>query len=302
MAGGGRESEHPDAEALRRAYARHLLTYNGILDDTDLLRAFSVVPREKFLGPPPWRMHGFGRRAVDIAQGDLDHVYRDVLFALDEAKGINNGEPSLHARLIHALAPKPGERIVHVGAGTGYYSAIIAELVGPTGHVLAIETDARLADMARANLSDRANAEVIAGDGAGYPRQEVDCVYVSFAVAAPAAAWVDMLAPGGRLIFPLGVPGDDRNGVRYSDQGAMLYVVRQGMAFSAQFLSRASFIFGEAEAGATKPELVNRLRHAFASGHMRDVRSLIWRTSANPQRCWFHSDEWSLCYDPPEGG
>ena len=299
MPDGGRNAKRPDVEALRRAYARHLLDHNGIENNAGLLRAFSVVPRERFLGPPPWRMHSFGQPATEIAAGDLSHVYSDVLFALDEAKGINNGQPSLHAKLIDALAPQPGERIVHVGAGTGYYTAILAELVGPSGHVLAIEADKGLGELARANLADRGNVSVAIGDGADVPMQPADGVYVSFAVAAPVDKWLDGLTPGGRLVFPLGVPGAGRAGVRYSDRGAMLLVTRQQSGFAARFLCPAIFIFATGGASETNPEIIAGLERAFAGGRLGAVRSLIWRAQADPARCWFHSEAWSLSFDDP---
>ena len=86
-----------------------------------------------------------------------------LVIALDSARGVNNGSPSLHAKLFEALAPKPGERIAHVGAGAGYYSAILAELVGPAGQVTAVEFDAALAE---SFLSGRTTVRVICDDGA----------------------------------------------------------------------------------------------------------------------------------------
>jgi hypothetical protein len=73
--------------------------------------------------------------------------------------------PALHPKLIEALGPKQGEGIVHVGAGAGYYSAILAELVDPAGQVTAVEFDAALAKRAKA-LSGRPNVRVICDDGA----------------------------------------------------------------------------------------------------------------------------------------
>ena len=73
--------------------------------------------------------------------------------------------PALHPKLIEALGPKPGEGIVHVGAGAGYSSAILAELVDPAGQVTAVEFDAALAKRAKA-LSGRPNVRVICDDGA----------------------------------------------------------------------------------------------------------------------------------------
>ena len=68
-------------------------------------------------------------------------------------KGINNGEPSLHAKCIGAAAPKVGDVVIHIGAGTGYYTAILAHLVGESGRVYAYEMEADLARRAVGNLA-----------------------------------------------------------------------------------------------------------------------------------------------------
>ena len=73
-----------------------------------------------------------------------------MLVAIDETRGLNNGQPSLWASLFDQLDLKPGERVIHVGAGAGYYSAILAEIVGSTGRVRALEIDPGLAERARA--------------------------------------------------------------------------------------------------------------------------------------------------------
>lgn len=136
---------------------------------------------------------------------------------------MNNGSPSLHAKLLQALAVKPGDRIVHVGAGTGYYSAILSELVGPAGQVTAIEFDATLADQAARFLADRPNVTVICSDGAAWPQAPANGVYVNFGVIRPADRWIENLAPRGRLVFWLGGPGPQREGMggRHSNGGAV---------------------------------------------------------------------------------
>ncbi|MBU1175880.1 MAG: methyltransferase domain-containing protein [Alphaproteobacteria bacterium] len=291
----------PDADALRRVFARQVLGHAGVAGNQALLDAFAHVRRERFLGPPSFTRLGLARRAQSIGPDDLELIYSDVLFVLDAEKGINNGEPSLHALALDALAPAPGETIVHVGAGTGYYTAIIGELVGLSGRVIAVEADARLCAMAADALAERTNVEVLAGDGADHPQSEVDGVYVSFAVAAPAANWVESLKPGGRLVFPLGTPGRDRHGVRYSDRGGMFVITQQGAGYAAEFLCPAMFIFGTGAAGQTDPALADGLSRAFASRRAGEIGSLIWRQAVDPERCWFHSPDWSLCYDPPAG-
>ena len=76
---------------------------------------------------------------------DARHLYRDVPVAIDAARLVNNGAPSLLAFLINALAQREGEHVLHVGCGTGYYTAILAEIVGPSGRVTALEIDENLA-------------------------------------------------------------------------------------------------------------------------------------------------------------
>src|ERR1700723_1911667 len=123
---------------LRACYARYVTRLQGVKNPR-VEQAFAAVPRELFVGPPP--------------DGDLAFLYKDRLIALDDERGINNGQPSLHAGCMEALDVQEGEEILHVGAGTGYYSAILAHLAGPTGRVHAFEIDPGLARRARSNLA-----------------------------------------------------------------------------------------------------------------------------------------------------
>src|ERR1700723_2454565 len=68
--------------------------------------------------------------------------------------------------VVDAFAAGPRERVVHLGCGMGYYSAVLAELVGPTGEISAIEIDEPLAERARAALAPWSQVTVINGDGA----------------------------------------------------------------------------------------------------------------------------------------
>ena len=195
---------------LRRVYARQMLTIASASGNERLEEAFACVPREKFLGPAGWRILTPWSPLSYIRERDPALVYQDVVVALDEERGVNNGSPSLHARWLHLVSPREGEKVAHIGAGTGYYSAILSELVGPDGRVTAIEYDAALAERARENLSDRENVDVVHDNGCGWPKEPTDVVYVNFAIPHPAAPWIENLAMGGRLIFPLGVPRTTR--------------------------------------------------------------------------------------------
>ncbi|WP_214474408.1 protein-L-isoaspartate O-methyltransferase [Mesorhizobium sp. dw_380] len=187
-------------EDIRKFYAR-LMAANAASSDPRLEAVFASVPREAFLGPGPWTVVA-GNGKVTTPSTDPAHVYQNVLVALDADKGINNGEPFLHAMWIGKLAPKPGEAVTHIGAGTGYYTALLAGLVSPGGTVTAFELDDRLAHLARENLEAYGNVTVVHGDAVATSLPPSDIVYVNAGVVAPPADWLKALRPGGRMIFP----------------------------------------------------------------------------------------------------
>jgi protein-L-isoaspartate(D-aspartate) O-methyltransferase len=172
-------------------------------DDPRVERAFELVPREAFLPPGPWKiMEAFGRRYVETPTADPVHLYQSGLVALDANRGINNGEPSLHARWIGAVAPKPGDAITHIGAGAGYYSAILSVLAAPGGRVSAFEIDSDLAQRARINLAPFENVAITHGDATELALPRSDLIYVNAGVVAPPVSWLQALRPHGRMIFP----------------------------------------------------------------------------------------------------
>jgi protein-L-isoaspartate(D-aspartate) O-methyltransferase len=207
-------------------------------------------------------------------------------------------QPVAPRQTLEALAPKLGEHIVHVGAGAGYYSGILAELVGPAGRVTAVEFDAAPAERAKSLFSGRPNVRIVHGDGARWPETPADGVYVNFAVSRAADRWIEGLAPSGRLVFPLGVPGPKRanSGDRHSDRGAELRIERRGNGFAACAVSTAYFVCAEGGFVADAEE-AERLRAAFDAGGLDRVRSMIWKRPALPDRCWFAGKDWALCLD-----
>jgi protein-L-isoaspartate(D-aspartate) O-methyltransferase len=282
---------------IRRAYAKQLLALSGIADDPRLEEAFATVARERFLGAPPWLMSRAARYEA-VASHDPAVLYQDALFALASGNGVNNGSPSLHARCLHALSLREGERVAHIGAGTGYYTAMLAHLVGAQGQVLAVEFDQGLAERARCNLADLPNVTIVSGDGAEWPREDVDAVYVNFAVQRPAEAWIERLKPNGRLIFPLGVPRPKPSpaGGTHSLYGAGLCVTRKNAGLAVQWLGHVSFVCAEGRLSQPGKDR-QALQAAFESGGMEFVRSLVWRESAPPGRCCFTGSGWALSYD-----
>jgi protein-L-isoaspartate(D-aspartate) O-methyltransferase len=151
--------------------------------------------------PGPWRVL-VGDNYVKTPSADPRYLYQNNLIALDASQGINNGEPFLHARWIGAVAPKPGEAVTHIGAGTGYYSAVLSMLVLPNGILTAYEVDERLAAQARLNLAQFENVTVVLGNAVSVPVPKSDLIYVNAGVVAPPGHWLDALRPGARMIFP----------------------------------------------------------------------------------------------------
>jgi len=134
------------------------------------------------------------------SDSDPRAVYHDVLIALDEARGINNGQPSLWAFLLDHLDVLAGERVLHLGCGTGYYTAFVAELVGLTGRITAIEIDPGLAEKARVALMPWPQITVSNADGASLAFEQADLIVVSAGATHPLLSWLDALKPGGRLM------------------------------------------------------------------------------------------------------
>ena len=187
-------------DGVRRSYARALARVSAS-PDPRLEQVFYRVHREDFLPPGPWKLLVEGQ-FIETPNSDPTHVYQNVAIALDTRKGINNGEPHLHAMWISAAAPQPGETVTQIGLGMGYYSAILSLLVLPGGRLIGFEIDSDLAETARHKLSAYENVSVFTGDATSLELPSSDLIYVSAAVVEPPEQWLTALRPGGRLIFP----------------------------------------------------------------------------------------------------
>jgi protein-L-isoaspartate(D-aspartate) O-methyltransferase len=269
------------ATAVRSYYARLIAGKAGI-DDAKLIEALTTVERERFVGAGPWKVNCFAGGYVDTPTDDLAFIYQDVVVAIDAERKINNGEPHLHARCLAALQIRRGETAIHVGSGTGYYTAILAHLVGPTGIVHAYEIEQDLAEKAKANLAPWQWVSVRAQSATEGSLPACDIIYVSAGATRPLNAWLDALRAGGRLLFPL----TPRAGL-----GGMLLVTRShDSRFEARFLQPAAFI---ACRGARDDSEADELGSAFARGDWREVRSL--RRHVPPDdSSWFAGQDWWL--------
>jgi protein-L-isoaspartate(D-aspartate) O-methyltransferase len=187
-------------EEIRGFFATMMAVASGSTDPR-FERAFELVRREAFVGPGPWHINIY-QRSVETPSADPVFLYQNVLVRLDAAKGINNGEPFLHAAWMGAVEPKPGEAVCHIGAGTGYYTAILSVLTLPGGVVRAFEIDEGLANKARENLRPFEGVSVIQGDATRLPLPPSDLIYVNAGVVTPPLSWLKALRPQGRLIFP----------------------------------------------------------------------------------------------------
>src|SRR6202158_5953965 len=182
-------------DEIRGFFATMMAVASGSTDPR-FERAFELVRREACVGPGPWHINVY-QRTVETPSADPVFLYQNVLVRLDTAKGINNGEPFLHSAWIGAVEPKAGDAICHIGAGTGYYSAILAVLALPGGSVNAFEIDAALARRARHNLVPFENVSVIQGDATQLPLPPSDLIYVNAGVVTPPVGWLKALRQQG---------------------------------------------------------------------------------------------------------
>jgi protein-L-isoaspartate(D-aspartate) O-methyltransferase len=272
------------SEAARRSYAKEL-RFTTRMRSPRLEAAFASVPRERFVGAGPWRIKSPWQMAEYWTTEDADprNVYHDVLIALDEKRGLNNGQPSLWAFLFDRLGVVANEHVLHLGGGTGYYTAILAELVGPQGRVTTIEIEPSVSERARVALAPWPQVVAINGDGAKGPFEPVDVIVASAGATHPLSSWLDALKPGGRLVFPMTVAGGF---------GGMLLVTRVDRSrFTARFLCAAGFY---EFAGARDPEVSRRLEQAFARDRGVGVKSLRRDNHAEGETCWLHGEGWCL--------
>ncbi len=285
-------------EDCRRFYADEV-RFSANLTSAALIEAFAHVPREKFLGPPPWKIGsavsqalsatGLGK-AIYIATEDPRDVYHNVVVALDPGKDLNNGQPGSLALWIDALDLKAGERVYHLGCGVGYYTAIMAEVVGSNGAVTGSEVHEELAGCARANLSLYPNVMVHAGDGAAFDPGECDAMLINAGVTHPHRPWLERLREGGRVVLPITMSSGAGQG-----QGLMIRIVRERGGFSAGIVSPVAIFTCTSVRDA---QVEGQIPKAFASRAFFKLKSIRLDAHGPAETCILHGS--NVCVSSAE--
>jgi len=172
-----------DFVSARERMVDEQLAPRGI-DDERVLAAMRSVPRHEF-----------------VPHDLVGDAYADAPMPIGHGATIS--QPFIVAFMTQALAIRPTDRVLEVGTGSGYGAAVLAQLAA---HVTSVEVVAPLAAAARERLTSRSNVEVITGDGSlghlvGAPFDAISVTAAAPAVPEPLLA---QLAPGGRLVMPVG--------------------------------------------------------------------------------------------------
>jgi protein-L-isoaspartate(D-aspartate) O-methyltransferase len=278
----------------RRFYAEEV-RFTANVQSPAIIKAFARVPREKFLGDGPWEIASPEVRGLSATLGiqssytrvdDPRDLYHNVVVALDKSADINNGQPSALARWIDALDLRAGARIYHLGCGVGYYTAIMAEVVGPEGSVVGCEVNPRLAARAKENLAHYSNVTVVAGDGATFDPGERDAMLINAGVTHPSPLWLDRLSDRGRLVLPLTMSTTATLGI-----GMMVKVVRQDNEFSAEIVTSLAIY---SCTSARDPQLEPLLRSAMTGGALLKMKSVRRDVHEQSPTCLMHGANYCL--------
>ncbi len=161
----------------------------GYLRTDKVIEAFRSIDRRDF-----------------VPEDKKDLAYEDVVIPVKE--GVTLSQPSVVAIMIEELSPEEGNKILEIGTGTGYTTAILSKLVGDSGKVISIEIDPEAHEIARRNLEKYGlnNIELVLGDGSlGYPKESpFDRIIVHSAVHRIPNTFLWQLRDGGVIIAPVG--------------------------------------------------------------------------------------------------
>ncbi len=267
-----------DINSCRIQYANEL-KYVANVQSKIVVDAFAKVPREHFLGPGPWNVFDmFAKKYWPTEDDDARHLYHNILVAIDTEKGLNNGLPSLWAHLLDNLELKKGEDVLHIGCGTGYYSAIIADIVGNSGQVTAVEIDNPISDKAKQNLSYKSNVKVININGVDYNRGDVDVIVVNAGVSRLSAIWLESLNLRGRILVPLTSKNWGGGFIKITklDEGYLANVITDVIIFPCE--------------GARDDDADFIVENAFKKEPMECIKSLRLEPHDVHESCYIHGN------------
>ncbi|MEU4659485.1 methyltransferase, FxLD system [Streptomyces sp. NPDC023723] len=200
--------EAPAADRLRSQLVNRLVD-QGSVRTPRVQEAMRTVPRHLFVPAAP----------LEKAYGDtpVDTKYDESGASISCAS-----QPTIVATMLEQLDVQPGQNILELGAGTGFNAGLLGYLVGDTGHVTTIDVDEDIVDGARGGLTaaNIHNVEVILGDGAvGHvPNAPYDRIEATVGAHGVPHAWLNQLAPGGRLLTPLRLRGSVSRSIAFENQ------------------------------------------------------------------------------------
>ncbi|WP_241193821.1 methyltransferase, FxLD system, partial [Streptomyces sp. ADI98-12] len=200
--------EAPCADRLRAQLIDHLVE-TGCVRTPRVEEAIRTVPRHLFLPNAPL-VKAYGNAPVDTK---FDGSGRSISCA---------SQPDIVAMVLEQLDVQPGQKILELGAGTGFNAGVLGYLVGEKGHVTTIDVDQDIVAGARSGLAAAGihNVDVILGDGAlGHaPNAPYDRIEATVGAHGVPHAWLDQLAPGGRLLTPLRLRGSVSRSISFENQ------------------------------------------------------------------------------------
>ena len=278
-----------DLSVRRRLFAEEIEAVANLRTPA-LIEALASVPRERFLRAGPWLVRaesdvGGPPRATPDA--DPRHVYHNYAIGIDPPRQLFNGAPSLLAMSIDALMLKPGDRVLHLGAGLGYYSALIAHAVGATGRLVAIEVDEGLALEARENLRTMPWVEVRHGNGTGPLGETFDAMLINAGVTHPQDTWLDALSAKGRMVLPLTVTSPAMGTI---SKGLMVRLSASGDAPRDTFALRVMTLVAIYAGIGLRDDAINeQLGAALMRGPFPPLKRLRRDPHEATAACWVHT-------------
>jgi protein-L-isoaspartate(D-aspartate) O-methyltransferase len=283
-----------DLAARRRFFAEEIEAICN-LQTPALVDALAAVPRERFLPPGPWTilsLNDYMPGAVTTSRvtpdADPKRVYHNIGIAIDASRHLFNGHPATLAVWVDALGLTPGARVLHIGCGLGYYTAVMAHCVGPAGRVVAVEVDDALAAGARTNLASLEWVDVRVGDGTSVDGGSFDAILVNAGVTHPEAAWLDALAPDGRLILPLTCAIGAMGPI---GKGFVIKLSKRVDTFDAALVTMVAIY---SAIGVRDPELNNRLGEALRRNAFPAIKRLRRDAHDQSPACWLHGSAFCL--------